>query len=251
MILYHGTSADRAKRILEEGLVPRGMSGEDSNFPVHPSSAGYVYLSDCYAPYFAAVAAANARCKLSKKSRFVLIEVDVAQGRLAPDEDFMEQATRDTPNEPAGDMAQRTAWFRDRLADYKLYWHASLTHLGTVAHAGVIKPNRIGRVVEYNPRSNIWISSMCIDPSITTLNHRFLSAKYKMLTKWFFDELNNDELLDLTGLSHLRSLHPAHKPYVDEAFRKQLDTARKAAAERDGLRVVRAGFNGTRKLEKR
>jgi hypothetical protein len=249
MKLYHGTSADRIDRILEEGLLPRELSKEQTNFADAPSHEGCVYLSHCYAPYFASVATAeNAGRKaglldkLKKaRSRFALIEVDVRRNRLRPDEDFLEQATRDTQNMPPGTMLGRTMWFRERLERYSHLWVESLSHLGTVAHHGAITPDEITRVVEFDPRTNAQVASLCADPSISLLNHHVLARKYETLTKWFFERLDDVEILKMAGLDHLINVHESQRAEVEGAFGKYIEWAREAARNRKGLKVRKNG----------
>lgn len=173
MKLYHGTSETSARSALIDGLCPRGS--KKSNWEVE-SRNDLVYLTDAYAPYFAAQASEDGE-------RWAIIEVDVDLDNLLPDEDFLEQATRGSDICPLSSMVARTSWFRRLLERFAHHAEDSLAGLGNAAHYGDIEPDFITRVVLFDPKVAPSIAMMSLDPSISILNYRFLGDKYRALTQ--------------------------------------------------------------------
>jgi len=181
MLLYHGTSAAYLESILKEGLKPRSVT-KNSNYQLHPSREDCVYLTDAYAPYFAAVAS-------DKHGKWLLVEVDVSIEDLLPDEDFIEQATRGIKGHLHDlSMLERTKYYRDKLENYAHHAHDSLKGLGTVAIKGGVPAASITRVSEFDPESNNYIVMTALDPSISILNYKFMGSKYRALNRWFFED---------------------------------------------------------------
>ena len=188
--LYHGTSEAAARAILTEGIVARGDA--PSHWDV-ASRDDLVYLSSCYAPYFAGHA--------YEPPNFALVEVRVPTVVLYPDEDFLEQATRgvsDLPWNPSGDIATRTLWFRERLEEFQHYALDALSALGNVAtsHVPVEHVQRVALVpAKVVPR----LTHRCMDPSITLANHTLFGETYAALTRAFFGDAIQPEALFLQG----------------------------------------------------
>lgn len=180
MILYHGTSLDAWRSILEHGAITPRNGGLTSNWSDHPASSDHVYLTDTYATYFAQHAAYQ-----HGSEEAVIIEVDVDSEYLSPDEDFLEAATRNVKqfDDAGSTLEERTAWFKKRMDDYAHYAALSLEKLGTVAHVGPILSHRIIRAVVYKPNPLIFV----FDPTITLINHFFMNEYYKSSIKWLFD----------------------------------------------------------------
>lgn len=84
--LYHGTSESAARRIVAEGIRPRGAGGTSNWLKTVESNPECVYLTDVYGPYFAAQAAKD-------DERWAILEVDRRRISLA---------------EVAAEMAQHT-----------------------------------------------------------------------------------------------------------------------------------------------
>lgn len=183
MRLYHGTSERHVESILKNGLCTRAVTGEANNFLECPSHDDCVYVTTCYAPYFAGVAAGKA------KDRWAVVELEVEEEDLLPDEDFLEQATRHHADDPRSklSMVERTAYFRENLFDYAPYALDSLSNLGTAAVPDGVPITNILRISLFTPTRNNYVWSMAMDPTISLMNHRFLSARYKELTRWFFE----------------------------------------------------------------
>lgn len=189
MKIYHGTSAAAAERIALEGIRPRATdAGNWTRCPSHP---GLVYLTECYAPFFALAC---------DDDEIAIVEVELSAldvDRMRPDEDFLEQAARAHPENARmmgladarvpNDLAERTVWFRQRIDSYADLWKRSLDMLGCCSHAGIVPPEAISRIavlpVALAPRV-----VAAIDPSITMMNYRIMGDFYRELTRWFFDE---------------------------------------------------------------
>ena len=89
MRLYHGTAERFLRPILSEGIKPRGRKKGNWKHTVE-SNPHAVYLTNAYPLHFAANVA-------NEKEKLAVIEVDTSRLHLldiVPDEDFMEQATR-------------------------------------------------------------------------------------------------------------------------------------------------------------
>jgi len=221
MLLYHGTSEEVAKIALKEGLRPRSGSGVKSNWEhTIASNPDNVYLTHCYAPYFAMSASEEGeRCHPSlRPMRWAILEIDTAkldESCLLPDEDFLEQCTRNREEdiEALGledtTMEERTQWFRDNLQSFQSSWDDSITHLGNCCYRGEIPPEAITRVSFFDAASNPPMGMMAMDPSITLLNHAICSEKYIALTKWMmgddvqaqdFDSMLTPEIMESEGM---------------------------------------------------
>ena len=181
--LYHGTSESHARSIVHEGIHPRGEGdgegeGEDrGNWDV-PSSPDMVYLTRVYAGYFAAAASES-------NEKWAIVEVSVDHVNLLPDEDFLEQATRDSPDTvcPLCGMEARTEWFRDNLHNFSHHALDSLDAIGNVAHRGMIPVSNITRATLFDPRKSPMLAIMAVDPAICIANHRFMGDRYRALTR--------------------------------------------------------------------
>lgn len=177
--------------------MPRAMSGNEGQWgSTVESNPDLVYLTTAYAPYFAQQAAVAGE-------RWAIIEVDTDRLKelyFLPDEDFMEQATRDPEStkmcaDTVGcedlpeldNMKDRTEWFRDNLDAFAHCWRASVANLGNCAYDGKIPPEAITKIVLFDPKSNSNIA-MCIDPCITLMNYKFVGGKYRATTRWFVGE---------------------------------------------------------------
>jgi len=186
MILYHGTSERHVERILKEGLRSRKHTKMESNFTKHPSHTEMVYLSNCYAPFFAANA--------SKDGRWAIVEVEVDECNLLPDEDFLEQASRGTHRIQTLSLEERTAEYKEDLQAYAEHALDSLKHLGTVAHDAFIRRSEITRISLFDHSKNMYMAMMALDPTISLLNHKILGKHYENVTRWFFESVEPEDL---------------------------------------------------------
>jgi hypothetical protein len=120
MILYHGTSARRLHAIQRHGLLPRRTTGESNWSGNVASKEGFVYLTDACPVYFAVEAALAAE---STPADLLILKVDVDEGRLYPDEDFIARAVTDgiqgvrqeEMNPLIDPRAQKGVWHLSRL----------------------------------------------------------------------------------------------------------------------------------------
>lgn len=191
MILYHGTSYSRYKRILKAGAItPRGR--RKSIWDDNPSHPRMVYLTNAYATHYALAALT------SDKDKVVVLEVDVDEDDLYPDEDFLEQATRNKDSAPCGSMEFRTRHFRNVLKDYQHHALDSLNCLGNVCHFGPIGREKWQRVaIIDNPIRLLGV----FDPTITLLNYHFVGEWYRKGMKWLFgDEPKLDSITMTPGM---------------------------------------------------
>lgn len=126
MKLYHGTALRHLEGIRQHGLIPRGEG--PGNWPEFPSRDDLVYLTTAYAPHFA-------KCAAQDKEPWVIIEIesDNLPEPLLPDEDFLEQATRNDENLKGRSLAERTEFFRNNIQDYMHHAQDSIDALGTCA----------------------------------------------------------------------------------------------------------------------
>jgi hypothetical protein len=212
MLLYHGTSASSLELILKQGVLPRARSKRLSNFEAasHPE---LVYLSDAYAPYFAAVAA-------REDDGWAVIEVEVALEELLPDEDFIEQALR--KKTPLSGLLQRTALYREAIYEYRHHAKDSLERLGNVATDAELTTARIRRAVVFDCTKNAVITSRVLDPQISPINYQLYATVYRALTRWFFEPVSAAELTP-------------HYAELPAAARSNLQIA---VAKRDSLRRI-------------
>jgi len=147
-----------------------------------------VYLTDIYGPYFAMCATTASKC--------AIVEVDMDRlvpQRLAPDEDFLEQATRKQDGDCYGDMQERTLHYKALTIRNRHLAMDSLKHLGTIGHIGTVPKRAITRIALFNTHRPVHPAViMTGEPSVTIQNHKFCHKKYQNLTRWFFqdEELN-------------------------------------------------------------
>ena len=185
--LQHGTSISALDKILEQGILPRGK--KRSNWDVK-SGSNKVYLTQAYAPYFAAAADSPAN-----ERNAVVLQIDCTKldkDNLVADEDALEQADRRCnisslgPSYKDAPMQQRTLVFEKRAAKYRSYgldaeW--SLSVLGTCAHIGPIDVEAISAyAIVKQSILMIW------DPTITLINFRILGATYTENSSLIFNE---------------------------------------------------------------
>jgi hypothetical protein len=193
--LFHGTSEANARKILEEGIKPRGLLDTNGNWEhTVDSNPETVYLTTTYGLYFGLTAT-------EPGERWAVLEIDLDaldESRLVPDEDALEQGTRTIETgEPVDEMEgmkERTEWFRDNIESYSFLWERSAEYLGTVGYKGTIPPEAIKATAFIDPHS-AWFRWV-VDPCITALNFRLCGEKYRALTEWVFGAEADDELIE-------------------------------------------------------
>jgi len=174
LILYHGTSLTNFKRILKEGIKPRGKN--PSNFDgIGISRPDLVYLTNCYALYYAACALGE-----SEKDKQVIIKVkiDPRKIKLYLDEEFIYHAlefNHADNRQMALDLYSlinpknlnpiiKSAFKRE------VSWADSLNYMGTVSCDFIPKENIIGYAI---------LDKLTIqDPSVSPLNYKIMAGEY-------------------------------------------------------------------------
>lgn len=184
MILAHGTSAKWLKDIEANGLKPRGE--KKSGWKRAPSAADRVYLSNAYAFYFAEAAAIGT-------NDLLIVEVDVDEKNLYPDEDFLGFATKENEiGKNIPDLVERTLFMRDWIVEQpfkvrKDLTQKSLEFMGNAAYRGTITPDRITRMALI-PNAEVGrIILQEFDPIISPINYRFMGEQYREFQKSLFD----------------------------------------------------------------
>ena len=135
MKIYHGTREGILDFVMKKGIRPR--KGRKGNWQhTINSNPKAVYLTVAYAIHYA-------QCAVGPRSdKLLILEIDtdlLDYDNLAPDEDFLEQATRDNPDfrhvHAWEDMGKRTRWFRHRAhSNFATYWEMSIAGLGNCAY---------------------------------------------------------------------------------------------------------------------
>lgn len=196
--LYHGTRAQRLPAILAYGLSPRRNHGATGNWRHSvQSNPRAVYLTNAYPLYFAGSTIKD------PDEDLLILEVNVAMldpHRLAPDEDFLEQVTRDNPDFAGvgAGMKARTRWFRHRaLTGFAHHWRDSLAGLGTCAYFSTIPPTAITRWATIPINSPLVRAS---DPTINLMNYRIMGGYYRQLVRRIFgDDVVSENLGVMQG----------------------------------------------------
>ena len=221
MKLYHGTSESVARVAIREGLWPRALTGGESLWErTVPSNSQLVYLTSSYPAYFAANAS-------KEGERWAIIEVDtdlLDEDNLHPDEDAIEQSTRRVERTgfdeldaiPAGNMKERTIWFRDHIILFQGMWKESLAALGTVGYYGVIPPEAITRVSFYDPKSSPGLSLALMDTMVSLLNFQFCQDRNKRMIEVLMGDSKDPAALMIHPA--LGEMHPEIRQRAEEAI---------------------------------
>ena len=165
LILFHGTSAENAKKIEQEGFA----TDKSYNWEV-TSQKGFVYLSTAYAPFYAMKHDTN---------DLALVKVEVDSKDLFPEDDFI-MFSLGKPKYEQADL-EKISKMMPRL---KHLWMRSLSYLGNVA----IRPNKI-KVLGIRYFDEAGLVMKC-DPVISTMNYKIMGNYYKELSHWIFDGKN-------------------------------------------------------------
>lgn len=195
MRLYHGTSAEAIEDILKIGIVPISIQedGKSNWSNTVQSHVDHVYLTECYAPYFAHNASTISDDDIDRSMAIVEIDTNFLDADyFYPDEDFIAQfLVQHSKIKPYCllPLDHVTRMVRDNIEDYKEAWRESLEHLGNISYKGSIPRSAITKIAVFDPKTNPEMLMMALDPTISILNHRFCADKYKMLTTWFMGEI--------------------------------------------------------------
>ena len=166
LTLYHGTSTKYFDEIIKSGLKPRGRKIGNWKHSVK-SKKDLVYLTDCYAPYYA-----NAATSKPHKPIIFKIVIDTDDFEIFPDEDFIAQCL--AKNFPANSISLNSLTGQVDPKKYQYEWGKSLKHFGNISVKHIppenIKGYYIGSFMEFLSLQ---------DPCITLLNHIYMSETYK------------------------------------------------------------------------
>lgn len=179
--MYHGTSLKNLDLILAKGLTPRGRRKGHWETSSHPKA---VYLSNAYAPYYACQA------MIKDDHGAVVFEVDmtkIIEWRLHPDEDFLEQVSRNDPKAllHGESMRKRTLAYRDKLHEYQPYWEQSIEYLGNCCVMGRIPVSALTRYVIIPKKHRAFLDW---DPTITVMNYHVMGDHYRRKTQKLFGD---------------------------------------------------------------
>lgn len=225
MKLYHGTTKKVAEKALKEGLKPRGTRKGNWKHTVD-SRRDAVYMTDVYGLYFAYTA-----CKGKDVPAVIEIDVDLLdQNLLIPDEDFLEQASRNQEGVGLADtkknMKERTEYYRKVAEFNKHLWERSLEGLGTVSYQGIIPPEAISRIAYISVEKQSHVLYSAADAMICLLNHKFCSQKYAAGIRWLFGE--EISAIDWFGFG---------KEFVNHVPKATVEAAEKMLKNREGIEI--------------
>jgi hypothetical protein len=174
IILYHGTSLRNFKKILKEGIKPRGK--RPSNFDgVGISRPDLVYLTNCYAIYYAVCAMGEDE---KDKQVILKIKIDPTKIKLYLDEEFIYHALQFNHADNRQMAIDLYSTINPKNLNpliiksfkKKITWVDSLNYLGTVSCDFIPKEN----IIEYAILDRIVIQ----DPSISPLNYKIMAGEY-------------------------------------------------------------------------
>lgn len=180
MILYHGTNTTNLKKILKEGIKPREK--KKSNWEgFGRSRPDLVYLTNCYAPYYA-----DSACKgRGQLGVIIKLEIDPTKIKLYPDEEFifncagiLEEAKRTGKTQELWneiDPKEYEIVIDKKTKQGKIGWKSSLRYLGTIT-AEYIPPECIKGF--YVAKTSIEFVMHC-DPSVSPINYKYCGPQYK------------------------------------------------------------------------
>lgn len=188
MALYHGTSQLAAKRIIERGLMPVSMTGEEPTRH-RATNEEVVYLTDIHAPYYA-----YRRCLFDECARAAIIEIiddQLDSKAFCFDEIVLEQVGR-------GDDKLPEHWNTEfRLRHYRelinhgsvdnVPWTTSLAIMGSAAYRGSIPVSAIRRIVIVDLHVVVPQVFGSVDPEISIFNHKIRKKPNLEMTRNLFD----------------------------------------------------------------
>ena len=157
-VLYHGTSAESARRVATEGFqygVKYNWVGEQQ------SKEGFVYLSRAYAPFYVMGAT-------DVNDTGAIVKVSVAERDLYPDEDYLAHVY----DVPVSNIDIRY---------YKDMGKQSLAFMGNVA----VKPNKV-TVIGIREFNTTALLRVC-DPVISPEAYAVMGDYYHQLTEWLYE----------------------------------------------------------------
>jgi hypothetical protein len=224
--LYHGTAAGNLSAMQRDGIKPRKLLKTRGNW-MHTVSSNKdaVYLTDTYPWHFAA-------CAKSTKGMIIEINRDLLlPWRLCPDEDFMEQSTRQIDGKPGfapvdWSMKKRTMHYRKIAQHNSEHADLSLHYMGTVAYYDVIPWKAVTRYVLIDwDAVNVWMHP---DSSVSMMNFRILERRHKATIRWYFGDPVTPAELDGLGNtsvdnwpSEIREMKMKHLEFLAERIERR------------------------------
>lgn len=181
MILYHGTSLRRLEKIKKEGLKPRQEKKSNWETGIGKSRKDLVYLTNCYACYYA-----SASCKNNDKPVVLKLDIDANKLQLFPDEEFLFRSSsicKETNKEKAIELYEEIdptdlEQFINKKTGECINWEDSLEFMGTITAKFIPKECIIGYVIG----EGIDFTMNC-DPSVSLMNYKFCGDMYKEYLK--------------------------------------------------------------------
>jgi len=187
MKLYHGTSFKNLNSILKDGIKPRGR--KIGMWKDCPSRKDRVYLTNCYAPYFAFSA---------DEHKGIILEIDtdfLVPWKMGADEDVVAQVLY--TSDKSKDLFELTKSIQ--LEKFDAVWEKSLEAMGTCSYIGKISSKAITRYAVLDFKKANWLWVKCADISISLIHHSFMGKEHENLTKWIFGDDKLESMFD--GLS--------------------------------------------------
>jgi hypothetical protein len=172
--LYHGTSLSNFKKIIKQGIKPRGRKA--SNWKgIGISRPDLVYLTNCYASYYAI-------CAMGEKDKAVVIRVkiDPKKIKLYLDEEFLYHALRFHQSDNLQMSKDLYSTINPKNLNpliksqlkREVTWVDSLNYLGTVSCDYVPVENIVSYAI-LDKKDYLFC-----DPSINPLNYKICSGEY-------------------------------------------------------------------------
>lgn len=179
MKLYHGTSLRNLIRILAEGHIrPRPKDDKGNWGHTYVSHEGLVYLTDTYPLFYAYQA-----CKDNDKP--VILEIEIDEGELYPDEDFIRLVMEKQYKVSIKDADRIMKVKRIDVQSNKHLALDSLEGIGTACYHGFIPVEWITRICILWDK---WLVYNHIDHVVSSvMGHEVLKDRYQPLLKYLFD----------------------------------------------------------------
>lgn len=143
-----------------------------------------VYLTNSYAPFFAIQGSKG-------KENALILEVEVDEDSLYPDEDFIVQALAQQSGRAIDEIHEE---IKDSIEDYRHHALDSLEHLGNCSHKGRLPETSVTRYCIIDTFSRPDLGMICMDPCISLLNYRFCGSRYRSIISWLFGDRKDFEL---------------------------------------------------------
>lgn len=188
MILYHGTSTEYRKKILSEGILPRGITDNQGTWPEVPSKFDLVYLTTAYPVYYAVPT-------VKKGKNLLIVKVDVLKESLYPDEDYIAHLIKQTKKQ----ISLKVISLSINPKKFKEYAESSLRFMGNVCLEKVEKEQiidtKIIKVKDVNT-----ILSMGGDAIPSPINYKICGHYYRQCMRYIFGETKTKPVMWETQL---------------------------------------------------